>query len=29
MFHDNFKKFEDHTDEHMRSAGPMRRIGLA
>jgi phosphoenolpyruvate carboxykinase (ATP) len=29
MFRDNFKKFEDHTDEHVRSAGPTPRIGLA
>ena len=29
MFRDNFKKFEDHTDEHVRSAAPAPRIALA
>ena len=29
MFRDNFKKFEEHTDEHVRAAGPTPRIALA
>ena len=29
MFRDNFKRFEEHTDEHVRSAGPTPRIALA
>ena len=29
MFRDNFKKFEDHTDERVRAAGPAPRIVLA
>ncbi len=28
MFRDNFKKFEKHTDEHVRSAAPAPRIAL-
>ncbi len=28
MFRDNFRKFEQHTDEHVRSAGPAPRIAL-
>ena len=28
MFRDNFKKFEDHTDEHVRNAAPAPRIAL-
>ena len=29
MFRDNFKKFEDHTDERVRAAAPTPRIALA
>ena len=29
MFRDNFHKFEDHTDDHVRNAGPTPRIALA
>ena len=29
MFRDNFKKFEKHTDEHVRSAAPAPRIALS
>jgi phosphoenolpyruvate carboxykinase (ATP) len=29
MFRDNFEKFEEHTDEHVRSAAPAPRIALA
>ncbi len=29
MFRDNFKKFEEHTDDHVRAAGPTPRIALA
>ncbi len=28
MFRDNFKTFEDHTDERVRSAAPAPRIAL-
>ena len=29
MFRDNFKKFEEHTDEHVRNAAPESRIAAA
>jgi len=29
MFRDNFKKFEAHTDDHVRNAGPSSRIAVA
>jgi hypothetical protein len=29
MFRENFAKFEDHTDDHVRAAGPAPRIKLA
>jgi phosphoenolpyruvate carboxykinase (ATP) len=29
MFRDNFKKFEEHTDEHVRQAAPASRIAVA
>jgi hypothetical protein len=29
MFRDNFRKFEKHTDGHVRAAGPLPRIGQA
>jgi hypothetical protein len=28
MFRDNFKKFEDYADEHVRAAAPSPRIAL-
>jgi hypothetical protein len=29
MFRDNFAKFEDQTDDHVRAAGPTPRVKLA
>jgi phosphoenolpyruvate carboxykinase (ATP) len=29
MFRDNFKKFEEHTDDHVRNAGPTSKIAAA